>query len=304
MPNFVMLVGLPGSGKSYVAQKLSKMDYNIHSSDDIREELSGDVNNQDINKQVFELLHNRVKEDLRAGKNCVYDATNISYKRRKAFLNELKSIECTKYCVLIATPYEVCITQNGMRDRRVPDYVIEKMYRNFDIPFYEEGWDEIVLHYNKKSYTVLYGTWAQFIYDTWDYSQDNPNHLLSLGEHCKRCGDYCKEADNENWNLHIAGMLHDCGKPFCKTYRNMKGEIDDKAHYYNHEHVGSYNSLFYDIENVDSNDRLYIAKLIRWHMQIYFIEKQPHTLKKYEKMFDEKYWNDLNKLHDADKNAH
>ena len=93
MPNFVMLVGLPGSGKSYIAHKLSKMDYNIHSSDDIREELSGDINNQEINQKVFNILHNRVKEDLRANKNCVYDATNISYKRRKAFLEEIKSIE-------------------------------------------------------------------------------------------------------------------------------------------------------------------------------------------------------------------
>lgn len=301
MPNFVMLVGLPGSGKSYIAYKLSKMDYNVHSSDDIREELSGDVNNQDINQKVFNILHSRVKEDLRANKNCVYDATNISYKRRKAFLEELKSIDCKKYCVVIATPYEVCVTQNGMRDRRVPEYIIEKMHRNFDIPFYEEGWDEIVLHYNKESYKTLYGSWSQFIYDTWGYNQDTPHHLLTLGEHSKRCGDACGE---ENWNLYIAGMLHDCGKPFCRTFKNTKGEIDDKAHYYNHENVGSYNSLFYDIENTDLNDRLYIAKLIRWHMQPYFIEKQPHTLKKYENMFNKEFWNDLIKLHDSDKKAH
>jgi predicted kinase len=98
-PIFVMVVGLPGSGKSTYIEKFYS-DYCVHSSDAIREELSGDVNNQDINKQVFDTLHKRVKADLAAGKNVVYDATNISWKRRKAFVQELNSISCYKECIL------------------------------------------------------------------------------------------------------------------------------------------------------------------------------------------------------------
>jgi predicted kinase len=88
-----MCIGLPGSGKSYQAERFAEQyDANIHSSDAIREELSGDINNQDINDLVFKTLHSRIKEDLCNGKNCIYDACNISYKRRKAFLQELKNI--------------------------------------------------------------------------------------------------------------------------------------------------------------------------------------------------------------------
>ena len=90
-----MIVGLPASGKSTYAKELSeKYNANIHSSDVIREELSGDVNNQNINSKVFQTLHSRIKEDLRNGKNCIYDATNINYKRRMAFLQELNKIPC------------------------------------------------------------------------------------------------------------------------------------------------------------------------------------------------------------------
>ena len=44
-PTFLMLIGLPASGKSYKAQELSK-EYNatIYGSDALREEMFGDVN--------------------------------------------------------------------------------------------------------------------------------------------------------------------------------------------------------------------------------------------------------------------
>ena len=66
-PSLLMLVGLPGSGKSTYIKNHFNQNLHVHSSDDIREELSGNVNNQDINKEVFELLHKRVKDDLKNG---------------------------------------------------------------------------------------------------------------------------------------------------------------------------------------------------------------------------------------------
>ena len=302
---FIMLVGLPGSGKSYLAETFG---YPIHSSDAIREELSGDINNQDINQKVFTTLHNRVKEDLKNGISCVYDATNISYKRRKAFLDEIKKIDCHKECIVIATPFEVCLKQNENRERKVPYEVIERMYRNFDIPIMNEGWNKITLHYNDHKYKTLYDSWAKFLYDVMDFDQENPHHTATLGEHCRLCGDNAyeksKNISDRIWELHIAGALHDCGKPFCKTFINGKGEQDDKAHYYNHENVGSYNSLFYNTWSRNSEERLYIAQLIRWHMQMYFIEKQPHTEQKYKELLGDKLWQDVSILHEADKMSH
>lgn len=306
-PEFLMLVGLPGSGKSTYIKKYFNQNLRVHSSDAIRAELSGDENNQDINAKVFEVLHNRVKEDLRNGISCVYDATNINYKRRKAFLDELKSIDCWKVCHVICTPYEVCLEQNQQRERKVPEEVIERMYRNFDIPYWYEGWDDIELWYEKESYKTAYNHWGKFLFDTMDFNQDNKYHTETLGEHCRRVADYVIKNYREDLStvstitMSEAAFLHDCGKPFCKQFKDSKGNETQDAHYYDHEHVGSYNSLFYQ---KSSPHTLYIAVLIRWHMQMHFIDKQPHTAKKYEDLLGTIVFQDLQFLHKADKSGH
>ena len=302
-PQFWMLVGLPGSGKSYKAKELAdEYDANIHSSDNIREELLGDINSQDANGIVFTTLHNRVKEDLRNGNSCIYDATNISYKRRMSFLNELKNIPCTKICVLMATPYKQCLKNNVARERHVPEYVIERMYRQFDAPWYYEGWDEIVVEYFGDS-SECFGHIQNWYENYKDYNQDNPHHTLTLGNHCLETMKYFDHYGVIHSNeLRYAAMIHDCGKPFCKTFVNGKGEITEQAHYYSHERVGSYDSLFYGVYA----DNLYVAVLIRWHMQAYFWEKDNNEKlhDKYKRLWGEKLYSDIMKLHTGDKSAH
>ena len=305
VPKIFMMVGLPGSGKSYKTKELSEQyNANIHSSDSIREELSGDINNQNINDLVFRTLHNRIKEDLRNGKNCIFDATNISYKTRMSFLQQLNNIPCDKICVLMATPYEVCRERNRKRDRKVPEYVIERMYRRFDVPWYYEGWDEIWDEYALDSENSL--GWApEWVESVKDYNQDNSHHTLTLGEHCHRATRYIVDnvTDGINLNaLRYATMLHDCGKPFCKTFTNTKGETTNQAHYYGHEHTGSYDSLFYETTCYN----LRVAVLIRWHMQPYYWEKDNNEKqrKKYQRLWGEDLYNDLLNLHKADKEAH
>lgn len=139
MSDFIMLVGLPASGKSTYAEKLRKIGFHIHSSDKIREELTGDVNSQDKNVDVFQELHKRVKTDLRNGISCVYDATNMSMKRRKAFLDEIKKFNCRKTCILFVVPVEVCKERNQNRTRKVPAGVFDKMLKQFQCPYYYEG---------------------------------------------------------------------------------------------------------------------------------------------------------------------
>lgn len=313
-PVFLMVVGLPGSGKSTYIEKYYS-NYRVHSSDAIREELSGDVNNQDINKQVFSTLHKRVKDDLVAGYNVVYDATNISWKRRKAFLQELKNINCHKECVLMATPFELCVQRNNERDRVVPYFVIERMYKNFDIPWYNEGWDSIVIAYANSDAMAQYGDWSRFVVDHLDFAQDSKWHTETLGDHCLKTLQYVetREADLTPGNIletKIAAALHDCGKPFCKAFKDSRGEPSEFAHYYNHENVGAYNSLFYGKE--DGVDSLLVAALIRYHMVLHFFKDwKPRTVEKYENEFVEheylqliKFYDALKILHEGDKKAH
>ena len=107
MNKYICMVGIPASGKSLYAQNIAEQENAVvHSSDVLRKEMFGDECVNDKNNVLFTELHKRIKSDLKAGRNVIYDACNISYKRRKAFIKELKGIECEKICCLVATPYK------------------------------------------------------------------------------------------------------------------------------------------------------------------------------------------------------
>lgn len=308
MPKLIMLVGLPGSGKSVLAKQISKTENaDIFSSDQIREELCNNVNEQKLNNEVFQILHKRIKENLSKGNNSIYDATNISYKRRKDFLSQLNKINCYKKCIVVATPFEICQMQNNNRERIVPDYVINNMYKKFDIPYFYEGWDEIKLHYINDNYKNIYGNINTLINDYLEYDQNNEHHKLTLGNHLLKTKEYIEkyydtsDTSISSKTLKIAAILHDSGKPYCKTYKDKKGNIDKNAHYYGHEHVGSYNSLFYETE--DNYNKLLVATLIRWHMQMHYIKKESHAEDKYKFLLGN-LWSGLELLNKADIAAH
>lgn len=106
------MIGLPSSGKSTRAHRLIRdhKESIIFSSDELRQELFGDINNQDHNTEVFAELHKRIKFALSSGKYeyVIYDATNINSRRRTAFIRDIKNIDCYKVAIVMATPYEVC----------------------------------------------------------------------------------------------------------------------------------------------------------------------------------------------------
>ncbi len=303
-PTFIMMVGLPCSGKSTYAKELSeKYDAVIHSSDVLREELTGDINNQDNNELVFQTLHKRIKDDLKNGKSCIYDACQVTRKSRMSFLQQLNKIPCRKICVLMATRYEFCIERGQTRDRTVPGYVIQRMYKKFDPPYWYEGWDDIQIIYEENSKNSL-GYPIDWLDSVRDFNQENSHHALTLGEHCEKTWEYGYIGEDKYLPLRIASIIHDNGKPFTKTFKNSKGEITDQAHYYSHEHIGSYNCLFYKM----ICNPLDVAVLIRWHMQPYFWEKDAEngekTMNKYKKLWGSELFDNVMRLHEADKKAH
>lgn len=309
-PKFIMLVGLPGSGKSTYAKSLGD-NYVIHSSDDLREEMFGDVNenSKESNAKLFVELHKRIKADLQNGKNVVYDATNLNSKRRTAFLRELTHIPCHKSCVLVMTPYYVCQKHNTQRQRCVPQDVIKRMYMNFQPPNKIEGWDDIDIifgcakgWFGDYKITVLYNPASGISY----YDQSNKHHSLTLGDHCRIAADYIKEHYPTNELLYFAALLHDEGKLFTRTTVNAKGVDDGDCHYYQHHCVGAYNSIFY-LYNLrfNTDEILHVALLIYLHMNPYMGWKDADENKrdKLRNQFGELY-DEVMALHEADEFAH
>lgn len=297
------MVGLPASGKSTIAKELSTYENAvIHASDELRKELFGDENANDKNDILFAELHKRIKNDLLEGKNVIYDATNINYKKRKAFLEEIKKINVFKKCILVATPYEDCLIQNSTRERKVPEYVIKRMYKQINIPQWYEGWDDIEIVYNVKREYNYINLFKRL--DT--ISQDNPNHTFTIGMHCKSCvawlcSNCLKDNIKPDKNLIAAALLHDIGKEFTKEFRNSKGEPTDIAHYYEHHNVSAYLSLFY-YDYMNENDLLEVANYIQWHMQPFFIESEK-AKNKFISLVGQEFYNKLMLLHEADKMA-
>lgn len=308
-PVLFYLVGLPASGKSTFAKSLVDNSFyptRLFSSDALRQELWGDESIQGNNQQLFAELNRRVKECLKEGNDAIYDATNIDFKKRKAFCEELKKIDCVKICCVIATPYTECLERNKRRSRVVPEYVIDRMYKNFTVPYWYEGWDDILIVTDYEDAMSPMG----FIKHVMSFDQHNHHHALSLGQHCLEAlksisnqGYVEMSTDNKSplTDFGIATLIHDNGKVYCKDFHNAKGEVTEEAHYYNHQYCGAYNSLFFS----DIQDHLYVAQLIQWHMHPYVQWKDSEKrLNKDKELLGEELFNDIMILHKADVEAH
>lgn len=310
MLEFIMLVGIPASGKSTYDKELEKNGYHIHSSDEIRKELTGDENTQVVNEKVFQVLHKRIKSDLEQGISCIYDATNMSMKRRISFLKEINKYDCHKKCVLFVTPVEICKERNQNRERKVPDSVFDKMLKQFQCPYYYEGWDKIEIEW--------YDGEMKPIEIDWGMNQDNTHHSLTLGEHMKKTREYIFEQTDYFGLVYFASGIHDIGKPYTKSFIDSKGNASEDAHYYGHENYGSYIFLVmqnFEVCNGNYPDAikslreqrhiLYIASLINWHMRPHTAWKQSEKVRERDKkLIGEYMYNDIMLLHEADLAAH
>ena len=223
MKKFIMMVGLPASGKSTIAKKYAeKENAIIISTDELREELLGDEASQENNELVFKEAEKRIKENLNNNKNVIFDATNVNYRRRMDFLNRFNKFNPQKIAILVATPYEECLERNLKRERVVPEEVITNMYHNFYVPQYYEGFNEIKIEYNS-DYTFAFS-------DLKDIPQDNPHHRLSVLEHCAIAQEIALKLtpleDFDRLNIAMAAALHDIGKLKTKSFNNKHNDVE------------------------------------------------------------------------------
>jgi len=294
MTKFIMMIGLPGSGKSAWADKQA---IKVFSSDTMREEYYGDASYQGDNQLIFDLLHKRIIENLQAGNSSIMDATNLNSKKRRYFLNKIANLDVEKIAVVVAKPIEQCIENDAIRKRHVPQYVIERMRKSFQIPMLQEGFDKIELNFDGCQWYEEYET-EKLIDKAMFFDQKNSHHTLSLGDHLVKTYDSLRAtAPNE---VTVAGLLHDIGKLTTQSFK----EGHDDAHYYEHHNVSAYDAMFVLKQAEIANQNiLEICQYINWHMYSFNI-KMEKTKNKFIDFVGKEFYDNLMLLHEADLAAH
>ena len=249
------------------------------SSDAIRKEFYGDETIQDDPAKIFEEMQRRTIAALKDGKNVVYDATNISRKKRKHLLSSI-TIPCQKIAYVIWARYETCLARDNSRNRNVGESVIRRMLLNFQPPYYDEGWDNIEFRLNDEPY-------KRSDYDNWlDCEHDNPHHNNTVKEHTLRVMTEAaklqqgrRQGKGVAITLIITASLHDIGKKFVKAFKNSRGEPSEIAHFYNHHNVGSYFAIGYEETiGLHTKQRALIYWLINVHMDPFLKTKYSAAL--------------------------
>lgn len=287
MPDLVVMCGLSGSGKSSYAKRLSDTyGHVVVSSDEIRAEICpGGINDQSMNGKVFQIFYDRVKENLKASKNVVADATFITIKERRKLLEAIKGIDCNRTIMIMITQFIKCLKNDFSRERKIPGMVIFKQRNKFQIPFYEEGWDLI-------DYSLSQGAnkmdLPDFLSTMANFDQRNPHHKDSLLIHSTKVAE---AFNGKGYDLESA-LLHDVAKAYTQTMK------DGIAHYYNHENVGSYHIM----TNYNNHwaKILDICFLVNYHM-LPFGWITDKAKKKWKNIFGEEKFKMLMDFNECDK---
>lgn len=154
MPNFYMLIGVPASGKS-TWRKKNAGQAEIISTDDIidhRAATLGITYNdvfKDTIKEATNLANKHAIKAFAAGKDVVWDQTNLTKKSRKSKLDMVPE-HYEKTAVFFATP-PVAEWQRRLNSRpgkNIPQNILMGMASGLEMPAADEGWHIIDYYLN------------------------------------------------------------------------------------------------------------------------------------------------------------
>jgi predicted kinase len=139
MRTLIVLSAIPGSGKSTWAKKYQKEHANsfIVSSDDIRMEFFGAVNDFRDEKRVWDTFLKRINDyaDSSNEITVIADATNLQNKYRRMYAELTPHFE-KHVLIRFDIPYSICLLQNQMREQSkiVPEDAMKRLLDEMEEP--------------------------------------------------------------------------------------------------------------------------------------------------------------------------
>lgn len=289
MVEFIMLMGLPGSGKStYAKQIAQEKNAIIMSSDALRMEMFG-CNCQDKNDELFKEMNKRVIGTLQSGTSVVYDATNTNSKRRYNLLRYIKQQKLDsvwKECHYLNNDLGCCLLNDMNRENAVGQGVILRMRNSLQTPMSYEGWDDIIVKtpnalpqameifkqtlsamndrlLTLDEYEHLLNSFALF--GLLNLCQDNLHHTLTVGRHSYEVYKHIHENyfGEDREIMLLAGLLHDVGKQDTKEFLNGS----KYATFRGHDNVSA-QVVLQKLKQVNYPKALQVAEIIQLHMRL------------------------------------
>ena len=148
MQTVIVMCGFPRSGKTTYS-KTQLQGYVRVSIDDVIE-MTTQTFNIKFGKFYQKVENFMIKELVSKEFNIVIDRTSLTKKSRKRTINKVISASHSSNLprpflklIIIETPLDICIERN-IQTGKVPKGIFWQMYRSFEKPTLDEGWDEII----------------------------------------------------------------------------------------------------------------------------------------------------------------
>jgi predicted kinase len=157
MASLVLMMGVPGSGKTTYAKKFIGENDIYVSRDEIRFSLvTEDEPYFSKEDEVLKTFISKVDEGIvKAKRYVVADATHLNAGSRAKLLKNLHNKPDNVYVLYVAVPLEVALERNAQRSGRalVPETSIRNMFQSLSLPKKEEGIDVVLLLDENYKYT-------------------------------------------------------------------------------------------------------------------------------------------------------
>lgn len=159
MPTAYIMVGLPGTGKSTMVNKLTTMmpDAFVYSTDNLIEEWSAVMGwsyNMGFQKYISK-AEKQMKEWLQTAvqhnQDIIWDQTNVTGSKRQSIISKLPA-HYKKVCIAIRPPhdevemYDWLDRLKARKNKVIPDDVINRMMETYTIPSKKEGFNEVEIY--------------------------------------------------------------------------------------------------------------------------------------------------------------